>query len=439
MARRTLDTDFTQIAIDFFADQFPWHHRVLLLQIAGAKWVVGTADLEVQVCDLAGHRVATLPRNGRWPAQVSGQIYAFDPITDAQRDRMMASALRLGKILGADTSAVSSGGLVKLWRVADLGHERFDEDIAPEFVIPGDRAVIRGDHALWLPSEDEWICLQRIGDKEHAGWLEGKRSGPGRGRRIIPLQRDSLEKRRVLLRDAPVHYREAPFPVPGLAVPGHPRDAGVAAGGYELGSFHAAWVQRCGASQSAAVVHEHRIGFDYLQLFMSYDQCDLTNLAGIEALSSRFLIIEKAIWRNPKAPDFSGSEMFTASTFDESGGGVVSGFDKYMAQEQQAQAVILKQSRLWAEERDTEKKKQHGRGGAAAVPATSRSLSPPAQEAARRALLGRPLLDILLSPRPSESLCKNANSGPQIFPRMGILSFCRPQQPRFGIAELLSS
>ena len=137
----------------------------------------------------------------------------------------------------------------------------------------------------------------------------------------------------------------------------------MAASGYELGSFHAAWVQRCGASQSAAVVHEHRIGFDYLQLFMSYDQCDLTNLAGIEALSRRFLIIEKAIRRNPKAPDFSGSEMFTASTFDESGGVVVSGFDKHMAQEQQAQAVILKQNRLWADERDTEKKKQHRRGG----------------------------------------------------------------------------
>ena len=365
MARRTLDTDLTQVAIDFFADQFPWHHRVLLLQISGAKWIVGTPDLEVQVCDLAGHRVVTLQRNGRWPAQVSGQIYAFDPITDAQRDRMMSSALRLGKILGADTSAVSSGGLVKLWRVADPGHERFDEVIAPELVIPGDRAVIRGDHALWSPSEDEWIGLQRIADKDHAAWLEGKRSGPGRDRRIIPVQRDSLEKRRVLLRDALVHYREAPFadwPFRGTRATRELLDS-VAAGGYELGSFHAAWVQRCGASQSAAVVHEHRIGFDYLQLFMSYDQCDLTNLAGIEALSRRLLIIEKAIRRNPKAPDFSGSEMFTASTFDESGGVVVSGFDKYMAQEQQAQAVILKQNCLWAEERDTEKKKQHGRGG----------------------------------------------------------------------------
>jgi len=365
MARRTLDTDLTQVAIDFFADQFPWHHRVLLLQVSGAKWIVGTPDLEVQVCDLGAHRVVTLPRNGRWPAQVSGQIYAFDPITDAQRDRMMSSALQLGKILGADTSSVSAGGMAKQWRVADPGHERFDEVIAPELVIPGDRAVIRSDHALWSPADGEWIALERVGDRDHPDWLEAKRGGPGRDRRIIPVQRDSLMKRRVLLRDALTHYRETPFddwPFRGARATRELLDS-VAADGFELGSFHAAWVQRCGASPHAAVVHEHRVGFDYLQLFMSYDQCDLTNLAGVEALSRRLLIIEKAIRRNPKAPDFSGTEMFTASTFDESGGAVVSGFDKYMAQEQQAQAVILKQNRLWAEERESEKKKQSGRGG----------------------------------------------------------------------------
>ena len=74
-----------------------------------------------------------------------------------------------------------------------------------------------------------------------------------------------------------------------------------------------------------------------------------------------------------------------------------------------------------------------------AAPATNRSLTLPAQEAVGRALPGRPLLAVLLSLRPSESHCMNANLGPRIFPRMGILSLCRPQRPRCGIAELLSS
>ena len=75
------------------------------------------------------------------------------------------------------------------------------------------------------------------------------------------------------------------------------------------------------------------------------------------------MIIQKAVRRNPRAPDFSGLDQFMASTFDETGGVVVSGFDKYVAEEQRTTAMILKQTRLWSEEQASLVKKGGNQDG----------------------------------------------------------------------------
>ena len=112
---------------------------------------------------------------------------------------------------------------------------------------------------------------------------------------------------------------------------------------------------------NSAVAHEHRLGFDYLQLLVCFDQLDASNIAGLEALCRRMLIIQKAVRRNPKVPDFAGFERFLITAFDDTGGVVASGFDEWMASEQKNEALILKQSRLWNEEQTSENKRQNDR------------------------------------------------------------------------------
>ena len=136
----------------------------------------------------------------------------------------------------------------------------------------------------------------------------------------------------------------------------------VSQSGQELNQYHAYWQQRSGVAVNSAVAHEHRLGFDYLQLFLCFDQLDASNVAGLEALCRRLLIIQKAVRRNPKVPDFTGFERFLITAVDDLGGVVATGFDEWMASEQKSEALILKQSRLWNEEQSAENKRQTNRG-----------------------------------------------------------------------------
>ena len=50
-------------------------------------------------------------------------------------------------------------------------------------------------------------------------------------------------------------------------------------------------------------------------------------------------------------------------SFDETGAIRTTAFDRYIADTQKTEAMVLKQTRLWAEEQAADRKKQAGRGG----------------------------------------------------------------------------
>ena len=78
-AALSLDTGLTQVLIDFFADaNYHWHRRVLVCQVDGARWIVGTPDHTVEVADLGGHRVLPVGRRAAFPPQAVGNAYVFD-------------------------------------------------------------------------------------------------------------------------------------------------------------------------------------------------------------------------------------------------------------------------------------------------------------------------------------------------------------------------
>eukprot|EP00971_Amphidinium_carterae_P175159 3472236-Amphidinium_carterae.2 len=134
---------------------------------------------------------------------------------------------------------------------------------------------------------------------------------------------------------------------------------GIHATGVEVNQHHTQWLARSGAAPSSATSHAHKHLCSALGLMVNYDQVDVSNLASAEFLARWLLMLEAATKRNPRAPDFTSLDSYLSHAYDAFGGIVVSDFTKYIADEQKTEAQILKQSRLWREERDAEDKRSN--------------------------------------------------------------------------------
>ena len=60
---------------------YPWHHRMLLVDLGSGRWIWATPVYPVQVGDLVGSRVRALQRGSAVP-RLDGAIYAFDAIPE---------------------------------------------------------------------------------------------------------------------------------------------------------------------------------------------------------------------------------------------------------------------------------------------------------------------------------------------------------------------
>jgi hypothetical protein len=78
---------------------------------------------------------------------------------------------------------------------------------------------------------------------------------------------------------------------------------------------------------------------------MCFDVLNPYNLASAEQAIRRLLMIERAVRRGPRNPDFDGLDVFMANAFDSSGRVLTTAFDKHMASVKQSEAVVLKQDR----------------------------------------------------------------------------------------------
>eukprot|EP00974_Lingulodinium_polyedra_P098710 9566594-Lingulodinium_polyedra.AAC.1 len=79
-------------------------------------------------------------------------------------------------------------------------------------------------------------------------------------------------------------------------------------------------------------------------------------------MARRALQIQRAVRRCPRHPSFDGLDVMLSSQLDESGGIVTSRFDAFVAEEQKSRAQVMKQQRMWAEERQHEDKKSQQPG-----------------------------------------------------------------------------
>ena len=88
--------------------------------------------------------------------------------------------------------------------------------------------------------------------------------------------------------------------------------SGVSASGQELSTYDGFWISRCGLNKDGALAISHRNIMSALYLMQSCDQYDLLNTAAGEFLRRWALMIQTAVRRNPKAPNFDGLDAYLA-------------------------------------------------------------------------------------------------------------------------------
>ena len=95
----SLDIAEPQILFGFPDDLFPYHHRILLQQISGSRWVVATPTLAVHEEDLAGEDIVPVDAFSEFPFACL-PIFAFSPISQNELRALRAAAATLGVLLG---------------------------------------------------------------------------------------------------------------------------------------------------------------------------------------------------------------------------------------------------------------------------------------------------------------------------------------------------
>jgi hypothetical protein len=373
----SLDIPEPQVLVRFPNDDIEWHHRVLLAQLDAGAWIVGTPDFEVQTCDLARKTIRALARNSPFPVGLN--TYAFDsPINVADLAAMRSEARRLQEVLGgpevrvgAAAASRSGPGTDAAWRFADTAYRRFGEEVPQDLQGNPAKTTFAGSAGLVQVSDDgadEWTYMQKVKDDDLEEWYDAKRTGAGRDRRLMVCERDADGARRTLLttalplmrRDAEKNQKGWPFQGPSVAPDFL---VGVQSTGHELLAYGDRYISQSGVNPKAGVAIEFVTLMTTLHFLITIDQVNVLNLAGAEMLMRRARMIQKAIRKNARAPDFEGLELHLTHLLDSTGGITTSAFDRHVAEEMRTEAITMKQHRLWREEHDADTKRKKDTAG----------------------------------------------------------------------------
>ena len=355
---------FRQVLVDFFDDpNYHWHGRVLLLPSPNGdgRWIGCSPDLELEVLNLAEHRVLPVSRGQPYPQRaVGGGIYGFDDLDDADFDQVQRDARELAVVLGFSKAPAGDAG--GRWRIANTASESFGELVPNEALDDADtymddtKGIVRIDGAAEF--------MEKVADADIDSWREAKTSGKTIDARVLTVRSDA-GGRRHLAEDAavalwtekvPEHFR-----LSGPAVAGEFM-RGLAIAGQSLVQHHLDFVAKAGLSEKGAVAREHTALTEAARAFISHDQVNGTQLRGLELLFRRLVCMETAVSRNPKNPDWDGLDFVLSTTLTESGTVVTPVFADWISKQQLNSVTILKQGRLLREEQAAASKQGKGRG-----------------------------------------------------------------------------
>ena len=102
----------------------------------------------------------------------------------------------------------------------------------------------------------------------------------------------------------------------------------------------------------------HTAFSELIRYIITIDQLDPTELVAAEFAARQLVLLEAAVDRNPKSPDWEGLDIIVSARIGNRGKAEVVNFQQWLSTTQQATAQTLKQGRLLREERAAEAKRR---------------------------------------------------------------------------------
>ena len=135
------------------------------------------------------------------------------------------------------------------------------------------------------------------------------------------------------------------------------------AAGHSLLLHHLDFVQRSGVADEGHIAREHWSTTEALRLMATHDQYDLSMSAGADLLARRLVVLELAVARSPRNPNWNELDVVMSRRVSETGGAVVASFESWLSGMRKGQASTMKQTRMWQEERTSDAKRRKGGPG----------------------------------------------------------------------------
>ena len=258
--------------------------------------------------------------------------------------------------------APAAGGADGIWIFSDPGTENFNHEV--DLAILADAARCLSREAAGIVHADiggtrTWTAMEHVQPRDRDDWLECKRTGAGRDPRLLPTHKEAR-----LFRDGVRDLKKViPLPKTFRGPSAEQEIAGaVLASGVEPPAYHQQWVVRSGVGAKSAAAREHLLLLYALWLLVCIDGADIVNLSSAEHLARRIMMLERAVRRNPRAPDFEGLDAYMEHMVEGGRGLPLADFEKHISEVQKADAQIMKQARLAREESEADAKRRSGGG-----------------------------------------------------------------------------
>ena len=342
-------------------DGIVWHHRILVLQVKGAKWVSLDPELELQVIDLDTLEYVLLDKDSDFPADKIGDAFPFEPIPQSE----IPGFRRKARTLLALHSEGPSDAEELVWVICDPRDAYFSTIIPQDRIdaASADGTMIEGGAKGIVEHEEEFRFIEQVTKTELEGVLKKWRAADSDSR-ILKVQRDQAGKRnRPLSDDVSVFFEEKmdDWPHVGDRSFMEASDA-VLRTSANWKTYHFTWKQESGIAPGSSLGQGPETLCKSFRLSHEIDQLDFGSLAARRLLIRRMIQIAIAVSRNSKAPDFTGLVVTLSSVTVGPGAVLTRGFHKCVADRNEFRARIMKSEMLCHEERGIAKRKQKGEG-----------------------------------------------------------------------------
>ena len=206
------------------------------------------------------------------PADIIGEIYAFDPIGKSQllayKRRAKVQASILGEAEVGESEAYE-------WLVSEPGHQLFGQIIDSTLMDNGATGVCFNSKGVAIIDGDEVFC-EKVAMKDMDDWKK-TRGLEVADVRLLGDFKDSTGKRNLELTKAIGLMKDEvveDFPIAGTRAAKEYHDS-IAMGPGNFLSYHSEWLRLSGVAKRSSAAHIHRTLMEALRLLHQVDQIQL--------------------------------------------------------------------------------------------------------------------------------------------------------------------